>query len=87
MGRGLLIDSLVRQRRIRRFCMLVLTRKSQESVVVGGSPGFETILTVKVLSIKAGKVRLGFEVAADIPIHRLEVWERMRGDCDQDEPM
>jgi carbon storage regulator len=67
--------------------MLVLTRKNQESVVVGGSPGFETILTVKVLSIKAGKVRLGFEVAADVPIHRLEVWERIRGDGDQDEPM
>lgn len=67
--------------------MLVLTRKSQESVVVGGSQSFQTILTVKFLSIKGGKVRLGFEVATDVPIHRLEVWERMHGDCDQDNPM
>jgi carbon storage regulator CsrA len=58
--------------------MLVLTRKSQETVVVGGSDGFQAILKVTVLDIKAGKVRLGFEVAADGPVHRLEVWERIR---------
>ena len=60
--------------------MLVLTRKSRETVVVGGSDGFQAILKVTVLDIKAGKVRLGFEVAADVPVHRLEVWERIR-DC------
>jgi carbon storage regulator len=66
--------------------MLVLTRKSQETVVVGGSDGFQAILKVTVLGIKAGKVRLGFEAAADVPVHRLEVWERLRGSCDQDKP-
>jgi carbon storage regulator CsrA len=58
--------------------MLVLTRKSQETVVVGGSHGFQAILKVTVLSIHAGKVRLGFEAAADVPVHRLEVWERIQ---------
>ena len=58
--------------------MLVLTRKSQETVVVGGSDGFQAILKVTVLDVKGGKVRLGFEVAADVPVHRLEVWERIR---------
>jgi carbon storage regulator len=66
--------------------MLVLTRKSRETVVVGGSDGFQAILKVTVLDIKAGKVRLGFEVAADVPVHRMEVWERIRGGCDQDKP-
>ena len=56
--------------------MLVLTRKNQEAVVIGGSGGFERILKVTVLEIKGGKVKLGFEVDADIPVHRLEVWER-----------
>ena len=60
--------------------MLVLTRKSQETVVVGGTDGFESILRVTVLRIKGGSVALGFEVAADVPVHRLEVWERIR-DC------
>jgi carbon storage regulator CsrA len=57
--------------------MLVLSRKNQESVVVGGSGGFERVLKVTVLEIERGKVRLGFEVDKDVPIHRLEVWERI----------
>ena len=58
--------------------MLVLTRKSLETVVVGGSGGFERLLKVTVLAIRGGNVKLGFEVDADIPVHRLEVWERMK---------
>jgi carbon storage regulator len=58
--------------------MLVLTRKNQESVVVGGSGGFERLLKVTVLDIDKGKVRLGFEVDKDIPVHRAEVWERIQ---------
>jgi carbon storage regulator CsrA len=57
--------------------MLVLSRKNQESVVVGGGGGLERVLKVTVLKITAAKVTLGFEVDADIPVHRLEVWERM----------
>jgi sRNA-binding carbon storage regulator CsrA len=45
--------------------MLVLTRKSQEAVVVGGVGGFAHLLKVTVLEIRSGKVRLGFEVDAD----------------------
>jgi len=57
--------------------MLVLSRKIQESVVVGGGGAFLGLLKVTVLKVTGGKVTLGFEVDADIPIHRLEVWERM----------
>jgi carbon storage regulator len=57
--------------------MLVLSRKSQESVVVGGSAGFERILKVTVLEINARAVRLGFEIDKDVPVHRWEVWERI----------
>jgi carbon storage regulator len=57
--------------------MLVLTRKNQESVVVGGADGLESILKVTVLRINGGSVVLGFEAAADVPVHRLEVWERI----------
>jgi carbon storage regulator len=58
--------------------MLVLSRKIQESVVVGGSVGFERMLTVTVLEIKGVKVRLGFEVDKGVPVHRAEVWARIR---------
>jgi carbon storage regulator CsrA len=58
--------------------MLVLTRKSDESVMVGGSVGFERVLKVTVLEIQRGKVRLGFEVDADVPVYRSELWEQVR---------
>jgi carbon storage regulator CsrA len=57
--------------------MLVLTRKCQEAVVVGGTNGFELVLKVTVLEIKGASVRLGFEADAGVPVHRLEVWERI----------
>jgi carbon storage regulator CsrA len=60
--------------------MLVLSRKNQESVVVGGASGFERMLKVTVIEIRSGRVRLGFEVDADVPVHRSEVWERIRAE-------
>ena len=57
--------------------MLVLSRKSQESVLVGGSDTFHRLLKVTVLGIKGAHVKLGFEVDADVPIHRSELWERI----------
>ena len=58
--------------------MLVLSRRCQESVVVGGANGAKQVLKVTVLGVSQGKVRLGFEVANDVPVHRSEVWERLQ---------
>lgn len=57
--------------------MLVLSRKSEEAVVVGGPGRLERLLKVTVLEIKGDRVKLGFEAESDIPVHRWEVWERM----------
>jgi len=57
--------------------MLVLTRKAQESVVVGGPDTFEPLVTVTVLEIEGGKVRLGFQADSAVAIHRWEVWQRI----------
>ena len=59
---------------------MVLSRKNDEAVVIGGSDGFERMIKVTVVGIKNGHVRLGFEADADVPVHRLEVWERIRGE-------
>ena len=59
--------------------MLVLSRKSMESVVVGGRGRLEPTLKVTVLEIKNDRVRLGFEADASVPVHRAEVWERIVG--------
>ncbi len=61
--------------------MLVLSRRSQESVVVGGADGMHRILKVTVLEINGGKVRLGFEADPGVPVHRWEVWERIHGNA------
>ena len=58
--------------------MLVLSRKNRECVMVGGGGGFQGLLKVTVLEISSSSVRLGFDLAADIPVHRLEIWERLR---------
>ncbi len=63
--------------------MLVLTRKTQESVVIGGTDGFGRLFKVTVIDIRGTKVKLGFEVDADVPVHRAEVWERIKGEAGQ----
>jgi carbon storage regulator CsrA len=60
--------------------MLVLSRKSRESVVVGGADGFHRLLKVTVLEIRGASVKLGFEADPGVPVHRQEVWERIRPD-------
>jgi len=66
--------------------MLVLSRKSLESVVVGGSGGREPVLKVTVLQINGSSVRLGFEADKEVPVHRWEVWERIRAGDQTDSP-
>ena len=59
--------------------MLVLTRRIEESVVVGDASAIDEMIKVTVLAIVGGRVRLGFEVAAHVPVHRWEVWQRIHG--------
>ena len=60
--------------------MLVLSRKQEESVVIGKADDAGGLLKVTVLEIKQGRVRLGFEVADDVAVHRWEVWERIQSE-------
>ncbi len=66
--------------------MLVLSRKNQEAVVIGESGGFHRLFRVRVLEIHGTSVKLGFEVDPDVPVYRLEVWERVRSDAGQVAP-
>ena len=53
--------------------MLVLTRKSGETIVLP-----EQQVTVTVLEVRGDRVRLGIEAPADVRIHRIEVWRRIQ---------
>ena len=52
--------------------MLVLSRKSCESVVIGSAAGSQKLLKVTVLQIRGKRVRLGFEGDPDLRIERAE---------------
>jgi carbon storage regulator CsrA len=66
--------------------MLVLSRKKQESVMVGGGSGGAQLLKVTVIDIRGGSVRLGFDASADLPVHRTEVWERICAESPGSQP-
>jgi carbon storage regulator CsrA len=59
--------------------MFVLSRKSRESVVVGGDDGIHRMLKVTVLGVSGGNVRLGFEVDPGVLVRHSEARERIRG--------
>jgi carbon storage regulator CsrA len=59
--------------------MLVLTRKLQESVVVLTGDVSQPMLSITVVEIVGGKVRLGFQADSAVNIHRLETWHRIQG--------
>ena len=63
--------------------MLVLSRKNQEAVVIGGTDGFQRLFRIKVLEIRGTSVKLGFDVDPDVPVHRAEVWERVHANDGQ----
>jgi carbon storage regulator len=60
--------------------VLILSRKSKESIVIGGDEHFERVLKVTVLEVKDGRVKLGFDANREIPVYRSEVWERVQAE-------
>jgi len=56
------------------FAMLILTRRLGESVNIGDE------VTVTVLGVKGGQVRLGFTAPPDVAVHRQEIYERIQAE-------
>jgi carbon storage regulator len=48
--------------------MLVLTRRANQSIVIGGD------VTVTVLEVRGDQVRLGIQAPKSVQVHREEVW-------------
>lgn len=53
--------------------MLVLTRKLNERICIGNN------ITIQIVDLKDGKVRLGINAPKDIPVHREEIYEKING--------
>ena len=54
--------------------MLILTSGAGETVKIGDG------IEVTIRSVKGDQVRIGISAPKDIPIHRNEVWERLRSE-------
>lgn len=53
--------------------MLILSRKSGESIVIDGR------IHVKVVRVEGDVVKIGIEAPADVPVHRKEVYDEIQG--------
>jgi len=52
--------------------MLILTRRSAESLVIGDGE-----ITVTVLGVKGNQVRIGVDAPKDVSVHREEIYDRI----------
>ena len=52
--------------------MLILSRKSGESIVIDGR------IHVKVVRVDGETVKIGIEAPAEVPVHRREVYEEIQ---------
>jgi carbon storage regulator len=60
--------------------MLVLTRKSNQSIMIGDD------IEVSVLAIMGEKVRIGIQAPRDIPVFRKEVYLEIQDERGADHP-
>ena len=51
--------------------MLVLTRKLDESIMIGDS------IEVKVLAVDGNSIKLGIQAPRAVPVHRKEIYEEI----------
>ena len=60
--------------------MLILTRRSSESIIIGND------VTLTVLGIRGNQVRIGIKAPDEVAVHREEVYKRIQTDKAQEEP-
>ncbi len=54
--------------------MLILTRRTKESIVIGDNKEIK----ITVLNIRGGQVQFGIDAPKNVPVHREEVYDRIQ---------
>lgn len=57
--------------------MLILTRKVGETIRIGDN------IEVVVLGVKGNQVRIGTNAPKDLPVHREEIYQRIKREADK----
>jgi carbon storage regulator len=52
--------------------MLILSRKTSESIIIDGR------ILVKIVRIEGGMVKVGIDAPSDVPVHRQEVFDEIQ---------
>ena len=60
-----------------KFSVLVLTRKSNQSIMIGDE------IEISVLAIMGEKVRIGIEAPRSVPVYRHEVYVEIKQDAEK----
>ncbi|MGV6859666.1 MAG: carbon storage regulator CsrA [bacterium] len=58
--------------------MLILTRRVGETLMVGDD------VSITVLGVKGNQVRVGINAPKDVPVHREEIYQRIKGEQEVD---
>ncbi len=58
--------------------MLILTRRVGETLMVGDD------VSITVLGVKGNQVRVGINAPKDVPVHREEIYQRIKGEQEAD---
>ena len=58
--------------------MLILTRRVGETLMVGDE------VSITVLGVKGNQVRVGINAPKDVPVHREEIYQRIKGEQDSE---
>lgn len=65
--------------------MLVLTRRLDQSLMIGNPVKPETVVEVVVVEVRGDQVRLGFRAPGDVVIDRKEIWVQKQAEKQTDQ--
>lgn len=57
--------------------MLVLSRQSDETIIIGDS------IRVTIVEVRGDKVRIGIDAPRDVTVHRQEIYDAIRRDSQE----